>query len=1028
MSGYVELHARSALSFLRGASRPEELSKHAAELNLPAMALCDRDGLYGAARHHVAARDTGIQPLIGAELTMEDGCILPVLVATREGYRNLSRLITEAKLRGTKTECAVRWNELPDYAAGLLALTGESDGILQHRAAKASEARLEKALVAFGQDNVYVEVQRHLLRGEERRQQYLEAIAAQRRLPIVATNGVMYHEPVRRGVQDVFTCIRHHTSLSKAGRLLSANGERFLKSPEQMRRLFADHPEYLENTLRVAERLEFRLGDLGYEFPKYPVPEGETMEAFLRRTTMEGARRQYGSGLTEKVRRQLEFELDLICRLGFAGYFLIVWDLVNYCRDHDILVQGRGSAANSAVCYSLGITVCDPVGANLLFERFLSEGRTSWPDIDLDLPSGARREQVIQEVYQRYGKHGAAMTANVITYRGRSAMREIGKALEFSESTLKRFSSLFANGDFPHTLDLESQLERSGVGRENPHARTAALLYEQMYGLPRHLGQHSGGMIICQGALSSVVPLENASMPGRVVAQWDKDDCEDMGIIKVDLLGLGMMSAMQDTLAICSERGRPVDLAHLPKDDPAVYDLLQRADTIGTFQVESRAQMATLPRLKPETFYDIVVQVAIIRPGPIQGNMVNPFLARKAGEEEVTYIDPKLKPVLERTLGVPLFQEQLLKIAMVMADFSGSEAEELRRALSFHRSQERMDKVCVKLRAALERKGVKPDVRDQLIQAVQSFAVYGFPESHAISFATIAYASCWLKVHRAPEFYCGLLNNMPMGFYSENTLLQDARQRGVRIRPISVLESDWLCRVDEEGALRLGLSMVRGVPAETGRCIAAENARARFTSLKDLRVRARPGTPALRILARIGALNGLVAHRRDGLWKVEVPFSPDELPLFEEAESSPLEAMSPEERLTMDFADTRVTTGPHPMRLLRDQVPEAVPAADLPVCPANEEVEIAGMVICRQRPGTGKGVVFVSLEDETGIANAILHAAFFEKNRLVVTQERFLRIRGKLQRHKGVIHILAFAVEKLMARPPEVAASSHDFH
>ncbi|PTY00247.1 error-prone DNA polymerase [Spartobacteria bacterium LR76] len=1028
MSGYVELHARSALSFLGGASRPEELSKQAAKLALPAMALCDRDGLYGAARHHVAAKDTGIEPLIGAELTMEDGSILPVLVATREGYRNLSRLITEAKLRGTKTECAVRWGELPAYAAGLLALTGEIDGILQHRAGRASEDRLEKVLAAFGQGNVYVEVQRHLLRGEERRQQYLEAVAARRHLPIVATNGVMYHDPARRGVQDVFTCIRHHTSLCKAGRVLSANGERFLKGPEQMRRLFADHPEYLDNTLRVAERLEFRLADLGYEFPKYPVPEGETMEAFLRRTTMEGARRLYGSGLSEKVRRQLEFELDLICRLGFAGYFLIVWDLVNYCRDHDILVQGRGSAANSAVCYSLGITVCDPVGANLLFERFLSEGRTSWPDIDLDLPSGTRREQVIQEVYQRYGKHGAAMTANVITYRGRSAMREIGKALEFSESTLKRFSSLFANGDFPHTLDLESQLERSGVGRDNPHARTAAMLYEQMYGLPRHLGQHSGGMIICQGALSSVVPLENASMPGRVVAQWDKDDCEDMGIIKVDLLGLGMMSAMQDTLAICTKRGRPVDLAHLPKDDPGVYDLLQRADTIGTFQVESRAQMATLPRLKPQTFYDIVVQVAIIRPGPIQGNMVNPFLARKAGEEEVTYIDPKLKPVLERTLGVPLFQEQLLKIAMVMADFSGSEAEELRRALSFHRSQERMDKVCVKLRTALEHKGVKPDVRDQLIQAVQSFAVYGFPESHAISFATIAYASCWLKVHRAPEFYCGLLNNMPMGFYSENTLLQDARQRGVRVRPISVLESDWLCRVDEEGALRLGLCMVRGVSADAGQRIASENARARFTSLKDLRIRTQPGTPALRILARIGALNGLVAHRRDGLWKIEAPFSPDELPLFEEAESSPLEAMSPEERLTMDFADTRVTTGPHPMQLLRGQIPDAVPAADLPVCPANEEVEIAGMVICRQRPGTGKGVVFVSLEDETGIANAILHAAFFEKHRLVVTQERFLRIRGKLQRHKGVIHVLASAVEKLAARPPEVAASSHDFH
>ncbi len=1027
MTPYVELHARSALSFLRGASRPEELILQAAALELPALALCDRDGLYGAARLHTAGKEHSVRAIVGAELTLEDGCILPVLAATREGYRNLSLLITTAKLRGTKTACAVRWDELPDSAPGLIALTGEADGILKPTDATGSDARLTRLIQAFGKDNVLVEIQRHLLRGEERRNQFVSAAAERRGLPLVATNGAIYHTHQRRGVQDVFTCIRHHTTLAQAGRLLSANGERFLKSPAQMQKLFADRPACLENTVRAAERIAFSLENLGYEFPRYPVPTDEGMDAHLRRMTFEGARRRYGY-LTPRVKKQLTFELDLIARLGFSGYFLIVWDLVRYCADQGILAQGRGSAANSAVCYSLGITACDPISYNLLFERFLAEGRTSWPDIDIDLPSGDKREQVIQEVYRRYGKHGAAMTANVITYRGKSAMREIGKAMEFSEDTLKRFSDLFASGDFPHTLDLEGQLAQAGVARQTPQARTAAMLYAEMHGLPRHLGQHSGGMIICEGALSSIVPLENASMPGRVVAQWDKDDCADMGIIKVDLLGLGMMAAIEETLAVCRERGRPVDLAQLPHDDPATFDLLCRADTIGTFQVESRAQMATLPRLKPKCFYDIVVEVALIRPGPIQGKMVHPYLARREGTEEVTYFDERLKPVLERTLGVPLFQEQLLKMAMVMAGFSGSEAEELRRALSFHRSQDRMDKVCVKLRRAMEDKGVTAEVREQIVRAVQSFAVYGFPESHAISFALIAYASCWLKVHRTVEFYLGLLNNLPMGFYSASTLLQDARGRGVHVRPVSVRESGWPCRVDDEGALRLGLRMVRGLDASLGQRIAVENAARPFASLEDFRARTGAGKPALRLLARIGALNGLVAHRREGLWQAEAPSGLGELPLFAQASAAPLAAMNAAERLAADFAGTSVTTGPHPMRLLREHVPDAVPAADLPDHPNGRTVEIAGMVICRQRPGTAKGFVFVSLEDETGIANAVLAPAFFEKHRLVITQESFLRIRGALQSVDGVIHIRASAVERLAAADACIRSASHDFH
>jgi error-prone DNA polymerase len=1023
---YVELHARSAFSFLRGASNPEDLASTAAQLDLPALALCDRDGLYGTPRLHAATKEHGIRALVGAELTLEDKSILPVLVASRTGYQNLCRLITESRLRGTKTESTVLWEELPTYAEGLLALTGDEEGILKNPCQPEALKKLKALVAIFGKNNVFVEIQCHLRRGETWRNRHLVALARAQGLPLVATNGVLHAEPDGRRVLDVFTCARHHTTLDAAGRLLSVNTERHLKSATQMERLFAGLPEAVENTALVAERLEFTLENLGYEFPKYTVPPGETMDSFLRTVAFAGARARY-SHLSAKVLKQLNLELGLIQRLGFSGYFLIVWDIANYCSQNDIFMQGRGSAANSVVCYSLGITACDPIASNLLFERFLSEGRKTWPDIDLDLPSGDRRERVIQEVYRRYGRHGAAMTANVITYRGRSAMREIGKALNFSPDIIDRFSSLYANGDFPHTLDLQDQLRQAGIPSDHPRAEAAAQLYGQIHGLPRHLGQHSGGMIICQGALSSMVPLENASMPGRVVAQWDKDDCEDLGIIKVDLLGLGMMAAMQDAMTLCAERRRPVDLAAIPKDDPAVYDLMTRADTIGTFQVESRAQMATLPRLKPKCFYDVVVEVAIIRPGPIQGGMVHPYLARREGTEAVTYIDERLRPTLERTLGIPLFQEQLLKMAMVMADFSGSEAEELRRALSFHRSQERMEKVCVKLRRAMAEKNVTPEVAEKIVQSVQSFAVYGFPESHAISFALIAYASCWLKVHRTPEFYCSLLNNQPMGFYSNATLVRDARAHGVAVHPISVLHSDWLCTIGDDGSIRLGLSMVKGMDSAIGRRIASERP---FASLQDFLNRVTSARPALRMLARIGALNGLVEHRRDGLWKIETPHRPEDLPGLDGDSTQtppPLAAMNAFERLDADFAGTGVTTGSHPMALIRKQLPDVTLAGDLPQCRNGQEARIAGMVICRQRPGTAKGFVFISLEDETGVSNAIVGPQLFEQRRLTITQEPFLSIHGKVQNTRGTTMVQARRIDAL---PYDTLGTpvSHDFH
>ncbi len=680
----------------------------------------------------------------------------------------------------------------------------------------------------------------------------------------------------QREVTDVFTCIRNHVRLETAGRLLATNSERYLKSPEAMSQLFADLPEAIHNTTELSARLKFTLKDLGYEFPKYPVPEGQTMTSFLRQRTEEGARRRYngehGKPSYERARRQLDHELQLIEKLKLEGYFLIVWDIVEFCKAQGILIQGRGSAANSAVCYSLGITAVDPVGMDLLFERFLSEERGEWPDIDLDLPSGDQRERAIQYVYQRYGKLGAAMTANVITYRGRSAAREVGKALDFNDETLGRLAGLVHTWEWKDPKDsTERQFRDAGLDLRNPRIKKFFELYGQVQDLPRHLGQHSGGMVICQGQLNSVVPLEPAAMPGRVVVQWDKEDCADLGLIKVDLLGLGMMAVLEESIQLIRDAYQEeVDLAHLPQDDAAVYSALQKADTIGMFQVESRAQMSCLPRLRPEKFYDIVVQVAIIRPGPIVGNMVHPYLKRRQGREAVSYAHPLLEPVLKRTLGVPLFQEQLLKIAIVCADFSGGEAEELRRAFGFKRSEARMKEIEVKLRRGMAGKGLTSKAQDEIVQAITSFALYGFPESHAASFALIAYASAYLKCHYLAAFTAAILNNQPMGFYQPFTLVKDAQRHGLTVRPVDVTRSDWLCTIEEEEGtgeqgkgerdkelvLRLGLRYVKSLSEQSGKAIVRERVKRAFISIDDLQNRVPElRKDEMRKLAAIGALN-----------------------------------------------------------------------------------------------------------------------------------------------------------------------------
>jgi error-prone DNA polymerase len=1024
---YIELHARSAFSFLEGSSLPEELAGRCAELNMPAMAVLDRDGVFGAPRFHMAAKKLGIRAHIGAEITCTDGRRYPLLAENRRGYQNLCRLITRMKLRAKKGEGAATPEEFEEHAEGLICLSSWPDPCVAER---------------FGPTNTYVELQRHHNREEEAHNQALVEFARTHGLPVVATNGVNHATPQARESQDVLTCVRHKVQIQEAGRLLAINSERHLKSAPEMSRLFRDIPEAIANTVELSNRLQFTLADLGYEFPKYNVPFGETMNSFLRKRVDEGARIRYRP-YHDKARRQIERELALIEKLDLAGYFLIVWDIVQFCCSHGILVQGRGSAANSAVCYSLGITAVDPVAMDLLFERFLSEQRGEWPDIDLDLPSGDQRERVIQHVYERYGKLGAAMTANVITYRGRSAVRDIGKVLGFEEQDLARLSGMVSTWGWKDPKETaERQFREAGFSLENALISKFLDLYMDIRDLPRHLGQHSGGMVICQGQLDCVVPLEPATMPGRVVVQWDKEDCADMGIIKVDLLGLGMLAAVEECLELIRDAyHEEVSLAHLPAGDAQVYTALQKADTVGLFQVESRAQMSCLPRMKPRKFYDIVVQVAIIRPGPIVGQMLHPYLRRRQGKEKAECLHPSLEPVLKRTLGVPLFQEQLLRMAMIVAGFTGGEAEELRRAMGFKRSEARMRDIEVKLRAGMDRNGITGAAQDTIVKSIASFALYGFPESHAASFALIAYASAYLKCHYLAAFTAALLNNQPMGFYAPATLVKDAQRHGLHFKPIDVTRSDWLCSIEEdrgEKVVRLGLNYVKGLREQSARAILRSRAEAPFSNIQDLVYR----TPELRKdelrkLSEIGALNFIgesAIHRRAALWESELAMRPAG-PLFEEFvlqptpyNLSPLVSMTPSERLNADFRGTHLTIGQHPMSFHRANMNAigVIPAYRLKNRRNGSVVRIAGCIICRQRPGTAKGLLFMSIEDETGISNAVVMPDVFDRERTTIIDNPYLVIEGELQNIDGVVSVKAARIQPLHVA--EEAVPSHDFH
>jgi error-prone DNA polymerase len=1076
---YAELHAHSNFTLLEGGSHPEELIARARELGYAAMAITDRDGFYGAVRFAQAGREDGVPAVIGAELTMEDGSHLVVLAADQSGYAHLSRLVSRARLDNPRGRPATTYAALSELAGGLIALSGCSLGAvpraLEHgdfRAACTAASRLRDI---FGWGNFWIELQRHLLPDDGPRIRALLAVAQALELGVVATGGVHYARMEHRDLADVLSCIRLKTTLEAAGIRLRANGEYYMRSPEEMLRWFAEQPRAVHNSVAIAQRCQFRLDKLRNEFPEFPLPPGETAFSYLYKLVHEGVQRRY-QPVTSAVSAQIAHELGVIEKLGLAGYFLIVWDIVRFARERKILVQGRGSAANSAVCYALGITSVDPVGLGLLFERFLSEERDEPPDIDLDTPSGDQRELIIQYIYERYGREHAGMVAEVITYQARSAVRDIGKALGLSldqvdtlAKSLDSYSAAHVAADLQvgssGAIPMTAHGERIPLSAAEVEAAVAALpaslrvdlggdvarrLYElcrRIDGFPRHLSQHVGGMVITRSPLIEIAPLEPAAMPNRTILCWDKDDCAALGLIKIDVLALGMLNAIELALAeIERSRGRTIDFADLRAcNDARIYDMLCEADTVGLFQVESRAQMATLPRLRPRRFYDIVVQVAIIRPGPIQGDMVHPYIRRRRGQEPITYPHPKLVPVLERTLGVPLFQEQGMRLAIEAAGFTPGQADELRRAMGHKRSREKMEKLHGRLLEGMARNGIEPALADRLFAMLSAFADYGFPESHAASFALIVYVSAYLKRLYAPEFYAALLNAQPMGFYSPSTLIGDARRHNVTVRAPDVNASRYACTVEplptshaaglragsdaptfvthrweHPVALRIGLNQVRGIGEKFKERLEAQRARGPYADIRDFVLRTQLPKDVLESLAAAGAFACFGCSRREAFWEVQrlaglvgAGELERKMPITEAKIALP--PMRAIEEAAVDFRELGLSTRYHIMEFYRERLDKLrmYRACDLPKLPDRLILRVAGLVTTRQQPGTAKGFVFTTMEDETGLINVIIRPDIYRRYRPIARDEPTVIVEGMLRKQDGQVNVLARRFWKL---------------
>lgn len=1055
---YVELRARSVFSFLQSTIFPEELAQAAAASGYRAAGLVDAANTSGFVRFHKAAQQHGIKPLFGTELLVE-GFPLAVLCETQTGYRNLCKLITQQHRTDRRR---VTLFDLETYKEGLIALSGGAEGIiakyLDANQFCFAERKLDTLSGVFGKEHFFVELQLHLDAQQDFRNAVLVDWANKRKLPLLLTNDVRMLGQDELLLLDTLTCIRGKVQLAAAGKRLWANGERFLKPERVMSGLLPDFPQAITNTWEIAERCTFSLTDLGYRFPRYPLPNGETPERFLRAVIFDAAPKRF-IPYTPAVVAQLEREWELICKLGLCGYFLIVWDLIEFCKSRQILVQGRGSAANSAVCFALSITACDPLKMDLLFERFLSEERGEWPDIDLDLPSGKRREEVIQYLYRKYGSSGCALTATYNTYRARSAIRDVGKILGFSDETISQLAKKTGRfGDETAEHDSENpwveQAKQIGLSKDDPTVGKWLKLVGEIQDLPRHIGQHPGGMVIAAGCLDEVIPIQPAAMPGRAIIQWDKDDCADMGIVKIDLLGLGMMQVLEEAGRLAPiHDGIPFDMASLPKEDPLVYSLIAQADTVGVFQVESRAQMSSLPRTRPRTFYDLVVQVGLIRPGPIVGKMVHPYMKRRAGQQPVSYPHPLLEPILKRTLGIPLFQEQVMRMAMIAAGFSGGLADQLRKAMDGYRNRKKMLALVEKLRIGMQQKGIPKESADQIEQAITAFAQYGFPESHAISFAWLTYASAYLKVHHPGIFYAALMNAWPMGFYSPATVVRDAQRRGVDIFPLSVESSFWDCSLligqTPIKQLRLGFRYVHGLRATSAETIVKARTERPFSDLSDFMKRcpALSKEEVLR-LAELNALSTLgvgskekqaasiVEHakadtrdrqtidRRSALWQVSQWEKQNTLPIQNEAadERSPLSPMTAQEELQTDLQGSGLSVHSHPIELIRPKLEplSVMRIAELCAKQVGHLVQVAGICIIRQRPPTAKGFLFLTLEDETGLLNVLVKPRVAEAHRAMIYGTRWLFISGVIEQNGEGIQLKANRVGRLVPSPSEL--------
>ncbi len=1032
LPAYAELHALSNFTFLRGASHPEELVTRASELGYRALALTDECSVAAAVRAHIAARDHNLHLIIGSEFRLVDGPRLVLLATNREGYGNLSELITHARRAATKGTYQLRCDDLttgvPDCLALLIADTALDPQKVQWFAHRfAGRAWFAVELLYGSEDKV--------------RLKKLQQLAAAHGLPLTAAGDVHMHARARRALHDTLTAIRLGTTVHQAGHHLYPNAERHLRAREELARIYP--PELLAESVAIAERCCFSLDELRYEYPKELVPPGETPASHLRALTETGMRERWPDGAPAKVRRQVEHELRLIAELDYEPYFLTVHDIVRFAKSRNILCQGRGSAANSAVCYCLGITEVDPARMEMLFERFISKERNEPPDIDVDFEH-ERREEVIQHIYKEYGRERAALAATVITYRPRSAVRDVGKALGLSLAQVDRLAKSLAWWDGRRMV--LARLQEAGFDPANPVIARLIYLVNTLVGFPRHLSQHVGGFVISQGALSRLVPIENAAMPERTVIQWDKDDLDALGLLKVDVLALGMLNAIHRAFDLIERsNGTKLTLANIPAEDPAVYTMIQRADTVGVFQIESRAQMSMLPRLKPQTFYDLVIEVAIVRPGPIQGNMVHPYLRRRQGLEPVHYPSDAVCEVLQRTLGVPIFQEQVIKLAMVAAGFTAGEADKLRRAMAAWRRKGGLEPFEKRLIEGMRARGYNEQFARQIFQQIQGFGEYGFPESHSASFALLVYVSAWLKYYHPAAFTAALLNSQPMGFYAPAQLVQDARRHGVRVLPVDATVSDWDCTLEgdngspsprgrgpEGGALRLGLRMVKGLSRAGGDRIVAARARAPIISIDDLANRARLSRHDLEALAGSSALASLAGNRHQAGWQVlgvEPPspilqnaLTPEGLPLLRQ----PTEG----EDIVADYKHVGLTLRRHPLALLRKRLERLhmLPATELWHLPHGEHVRTAGLVITRQRPGTASGILFLTLEDETGHFNVVVWGNLAEKYRRVVLGARLLGVVGEIQREGEVLHVIArhlrdhsFLLGRLLAR-------SRDFH